>query len=141
MALTDAQITTLVLGSLRGEGVNVNEDDRDEVELYVANGFEYLEERYQYDPKQFGIAAADIAVQYFAAWRLCSARPSLIQMGQYYKEQFELALIEWSSRASIERNIDWMEYPDNQNRVSYNNEDPLDQNVNEFGVNRNRLGT
>ena len=141
MAMTDAQIARILLGALVGEGVNATEDDIDEIILYVDNGFEYLEERHVYDPKQFGVTAADIAVQYYAGWRFCSVRPSLIELAQYYKGQFELATIEWTSRASIERNIEWMEYPENQGRTSYNNTDPLGQLTDIFGVDRNRIGT
>lgn len=141
MGMTDAQIARTVLGPLRSEGANVTPDDLDEIKLYVQNGFEYLEETYIYDPKQYAINAADTAVRYYAAWQFCDMRPSMVNLAGHFQVQFEIWEIRWQSAASREVNIDWMEYPENQNRVSYNNENPLNQGTDVFGVDRNRIGT
>lgn len=141
MALTDKQIARLLLGAMRSNGGDVSPDDIDELQIYVSNGFEYLEEHHQYDPRQYATVSADIAVQFFAGWRFCSIRPNMVSFAQYYQQQFEVAEQDWAGEAATAVNIHHNEYPENRTRVSWNNADPLNQSTNVFGVDPNRLGT
>lgn len=140
MALSNKQISRLLLGALRSANVGVTPDDVDELDIYVENGFQFLEEQHFYDPKQYATVSADIAVQYYAAWRYCSLRPNLVQLSVYYGQEFANARRVWAGKAAEEVNIDHNEYPENRRRVSWNEEDPLDQSFNVFGVDPNRLG-
>jgi len=141
MSLTTNQISRLALAGLRGSKVNVKPDDIDELDIYVEQGFDYLEEEHTYDPKQYGVTSSSFAVRHFAMWQFCAVRPDLINLAQYYEGQFEKERMNWAGVASTQVNISHNEYPENRTRVVWNNEDPLGNGYNEFGVDPNRLGT
>ncbi len=137
MALSDTQIARLLLGAFRGSGVNVKEDDIAELEIYVANGYDWLEENHIYDPKQYAVTTSAIAVQHYAAWRFCSIRPDLADLAAFYYNQLEIAEIDWAGQAAEDANIHHNEYPENRTRVSWNNDDPFGDEA--FGF--HELGT
>ena len=139
--MTDKQISRTLLGALRGSGVNVKPDDVDELDIYVANGYEYLEEHHQYDPRQYATTTAQEAVKFYAAWQFCVFRPDLANLAARYREEFKAARIDWAGEAATQVNIHHNEYPENRTRVSWNNQDPLNQSTNVFGVDPNRLGS
>lgn len=138
--MTDKQISRLMLGPLVNAGI-ATPDDVDELDIYVTNGYEYLEEHHQYDPRQYATISSAIAVQMFAGWRFTSIRPNSGSLASYYQGQFEKAEMDWAGEASTAVNIHHNEYIENQTRVSWNNIDPLNQANNIFGVDPNRLGT
>lgn len=141
MSLTDAQISRILLGALKSGGAPVTQDDVGELDIYVENGYEYLEEQHTYDPRQYATNSSSIAVQYFAGWRFCSLRPNLADLSSFYQAQFERAEMDWAGQAAEQVNIHHNEYPENHTRVSWNNPDPLNMDDNVFGVDPNRLGT
>lgn len=141
MALTDEQIAKLSLGALRRSGISVSPDDLEEMELYVEEGFDYLEEHHVYDPKQYAVTSGTTAVQYYALWRFCSIRPDMANLSSHYKNEYMLAERSWSGEAATQANIDHSEYPENRTRVTWNNDDPLNQSRGGLFDSRYRLGT
>jgi hypothetical protein len=140
MSLTDAQIARLALGGFRGR-VNVNADDVDELVIYVGTGYDFLEEQHNYDPRQYAITSSAVAVQHWAMMRFCEVRPDLLELASFYRGLFRQSQLDWAGEAATQFNIHHNEYPENRTRVSWNNDDPLNQSQNIFGVDPNRLGT
>lgn len=97
----------IALTMIRQAGVPAPADAVDQLETFIAEGIDVLTHTAGYDPTDYAVTQAGVALRDYAIWQFLSIGPNTLPLAARAQQQYELNLQKWSEQAAKEY---WYEY-------------------------------
>lgn len=92
----------IALTMIRQAGVEVPADGVDQLETFVLEGKKLLESIAGYDPADYAVTQAGVALRFYAMWQFFSVGPQTVALANHAHQQYEMAAQRWSEQAAKE---------------------------------------